>query len=1127
MNPLRSRCLAFTMCLGLWAASLDCFGGLLLPVAPGLPHYQRSSVVSVPGGRVNAASGNLSVSRRDLSLDTLMGPWQVRATYDSAAGRWRWNHQIRYADGIFIDESGTRHQLGSLSPGSPVLGSVWSKVDAHRVRTRSGVVYEFDVGGRLAVIHRGGGDLARLEFRSTPTGTEVFQCSAAAVCHLLYSVVDNLEGDPLSIVGAPMGRAVTYDYDEQGRLVVARSALDVAHFGSGTRYEYDGTLLTALTTPEDERIEYGYQAARRIGWVREVGEGDPIHRFDFGWIDTEGLHPVVHTNPLGGRTRYRFDALGRLRDVLRSDSGETHTFEWSGLRAVRETRSNGAVTHLTYEEDNLVQIDDATGNRIRFEYEVEALGSGEPAIPAIASVVDDLGTVLEQSFDEWGRVLEIVDGSGERTVFERHPTSLVSTLTSPNGAMVTFPVYGIHGHWLELEGSSNDRRRIDAVGNVLVPSVRVQEGGVVERSYDAGRYVRGLEVARMQDGSMTHTDEISIQRRSDGQLLRIDRPGGAVHEYVYDTLGRLAERRELVSGTFRSTVFEYDRFGNRISTTRPNGMREEVDYDVYGRVLRRSVSRDGDLEGVLVYVYVDGQLARTEDSMSGITETYSRDPAGRLVRIDYSSGESLSRAYDVRSRLLAETFVESDGEVIADLGYGYDGADREIAVFDRISGEIFVERSIEDSRIVEERFGNGLTSTHVFDAETRDYLRSETSNEGGDLVAIRARSSTHEEGPARRQVRVTTETPLASTTEEYWLSPAGNLSTVSGRTGSRLMAWGDGSGSLRPYAWSETSNRIAGVAGEEFVYDEEGVRLLEAHSVGEGTNVSFEYDEAGYASARNGVPIAWTAHGRLASIGDWVLSWDMQGRLRGVGDGGNWRDFSSFGGRVERGALHSGGEVLDLGVVVLGLGDGSRSYRHEGLRGSVSFTSDATGQITSHHHYGPFGRIASHGPGLVDRAFESQREVGGLVIMGARIYDPAVGRFFSPDPQLNFVNQYAYTLGNPVDYHDTNGRVAITRGVFKAALGTLALAAAALANHPLAPPNVRLFAAVVALTATAGVLLMDWVESFENQPHETRITPGASTRGFDGSRIGFGGILIPMPTHSLGNLGVDFLFSWL
>jgi len=49
------------------------------------------------------------------------------------------------------------------------------------------------------------------------------------------------------------------------------------------------------------------------------------------------------------------------------------------------------------------------------------------------------------------------------------------------------------------------------------------------------------------------------------------------------------------------------------------------------------------------------------------------------------------------------------------------------------------------------------------------------------------------------------------------------------------------------------------------------------------------------------------------------------------------------------------------------------------------------------------------------------------MVLGARMYDPAIGRFLSPDPILQVLNQYSYAFGNPVWFSDPDG----TEGVSK------------------------------------------------------------------------------------------------
>ena len=83
------------------------------------------------------------------------------------------------------------------------------------------------------------------------------------------------------------------------------------------------------------------------------------------------------------------------------------------------------------------------------------------------------------------------------------------------------------------------------------------------------------------------------------------------------------------------------------------------------------------------------------------------------------------------------------------------------------------------------------------------------------------------------------------------------------------------------------------------------------------------------------------------------------------------------------------------------------------------------------------------------------------MILGFRIYDPAVGRFLSPDPMLQVVNQYAYASGNPVLFQDPDGlhEVSIADLVVAVALGIISTWLYALA------PEVAVIMAIAILIA--------------------------------------------------------------
>jgi RHS repeat-associated protein len=291
---------------------------------------------------------------------------------------------------------------------------------------------------------------------------------------------------------------------------------------------------------------------------------------------------------------------------------------------------------------------------------------------------------------------------------------------------------------------------------------------------------------------------------------------------------------------------------------------------------------------------------------------------------------------------------------------------------------------------------------------------------------------------------------------------------------------------------------------------------------------SYSYDEIGNITDMNGTaysyktggstrPHAVTAIGATAytydgngnmNIGT-ARTWDVENRLTSITLGGVTTDFvyDGDGNRVKKtvGATttiyvnkyyeKTGTEVTSnyyLGgkLVAVKVGD-DVSYIHQDSLGSTSATSNTSGTQTSHVSYLPFGPINSiTNPLPTDMQFTGQRlDNTGLYYYGARYYDPAIGRFISPDtvistgplpaghdiggltvsyaqlkwltalnqksginknglgynPYMSYTiinpqenNRYSYTLNNPLKYTDSEGnQVEAIYYIYEAITGAL------------------------------------------------------------------------------------------
>ena len=115
-------------------------------------------------------------------------------------------------------------------------------------------------------------------------------------------------------------------------------------------------------------------------------------------------------------------------------------------------------------------------------------------------------------------------------------------------------------------------------------------------------------------------------------------------------------------------------------------------------------------------------------------------------------------------------------------------------------------------------------------------------------------------------------------------------------------------------------------------------------------------------------------------------------------------------------------------------------YIYRDYQGSITHITNSSGTLVQELSYDAWGRLrnpstqVAYQPGSEPELFLGRGYTGhehlqqfGLINMNARLYDPALGRFLSPDPYVqspdftqNF-NRYSYVLNNPMSYTDPSG----------------------------------------------------------------------------------------------------------
>ena len=1018
---LRRGC-ALLACAGVWIGIAHGCTPREPLAAAGRKEYQALGWVPVPHGLVNMIGGNLLIERRDLDLDTQIGRLDLGAAWNSATRDWIWSFEPTFDGTEFRDASGATHDVTGLASEAAIPGTHWVYVDARTVRTKGGLVHEFDAAGRLSVVRWRSATWPQLRYVGAVVAggvrtVEIRQYETASSSRTMATIERDSMGR-VSAVEDRTGRRAEYARNAAGQLVAARDALDLAEGWPGIRYEYGvHGHVEAITDSEGVRTEYAALSLRTT-LVRRVGPGNPT--WSFSYTKAAGISESVLEDPLGGMRTWRYDDRRRVLE-LENEAGERTSLTWRGLRPVTSTTPAGVTTGYWVVDDELAGIWEPSGNLVGFVWAAGAENRADPARPALAQLRDGLGIRETRTYDAQGRLATRTNGAGETWTFEWNGRGLLSERTDPAGSTTHYRDYGAHGHPREIEFAGGTVALVwDGVGNLESAGMGAGSGpgGVIERRYDADRNLSRLVLADLDGIDSSTSRNLDLSYRSDGRPLRIDRPYGADTEWTYDAFGRVVSRRDLADGYWRTTRWEYDGLGRTLAHERANGTRTEWSRDPVGRPIRIAhVRADGAEHSHVLFDWQEGRLAAVDESEFP-RETLAYDGAGRLERVVEGLWNARVLGYDLRSRIVSERYEIAGVGTLALVEVEYDAADREVEL--RRGSTWLRRRTFADGRLTAEAFASGVVRTNEYDPTDGLLGEIELRSADGSLLARESLARTElaaGSGALLWDVAATTRGPLSGDTEEhYLLAPL-----APGEPGARIADFAsDGTGVT--HAWDELSNLVSrgdpgGPGRRTYAYDAQRTRLLRVRSGSGALLHSYAYDAAGFATARDGEPITWDAGGRPTAYDGQSWEWDTLGRLRTESDEAGTRP-RIFGGRVVASPLG-----LDLGSVVLDLGAaGNDRFRHLDFRGNVKWVTDASGSIVARFAYGPHRVLEGEGATARERSFAQGVPAGALLRLGHRLYDPAVGRFLAPDPVYQVVNAYGYTLGDPIHFWDPSGR---------------------------------------------------------------------------------------------------------
>ncbi|MEE4540460.1 DUF6531 domain-containing protein [Streptomyces sp. V4-01] len=407
------------------------------------------------------------------------------------------------------------------------------------------------------------------------------------------------------------GTSYHYDYDAAGRVVATRGSDGIL---SGSFAYDDRTHTTRFTDSLGHTTVHEHNDAYRL-----VRSTDPLGSVTLQEWSQDNRLMVSATDPLGRTTRFEHDAAGNILAVVQPDGGRiTFAYHGSGL-PVRMTDQAGRVWRTEY---------DSRGNRV--------------------ATVDPQGARTEYVHDDAGNLTAVVDALGGTTLMTSDAAGLPIAVTDPLGG-VTTAVRDAFGRIVESTDPLGGTVRVGWTTEGLVTWCERADGRREEWSFDA----EGNCVAHTApDGTVSrlepaHFDLVAAGTEPDGsafafaydtekRLTRVTSPLGRSWQYAYDAAGRLVEETDFDG---RSLEYAYDAAGQLVARTNGAGETVTLTRDILGRVVAQS----------------DGEQ----------TTTFEYDAAGDLAR-SVNAGVEVVREHDLMGRVLSETV---DGRRIA---YRYD-----------------------------------------------------------------------------------------------------------------------------------------------------------------------------------------------------------------------------------------------------------------------------------------------------------------------------------------------------------------------------------------------------------------------------------------------------------------------
>ena len=960
------------------------------PLVGALPQYpmEKTELSRDTVAQVNLSSGNLLITAKDGSIS---GPGEsIDATrwYNSrqplCQGGFanRWHSTLGQYDSTLIRVTNTAYFVGNngFEAGFSLANGIWSARPGfnatltedssstnarYKVRyNKTGETYTFNNLGyitRHADRNNVGVSLAAsgqyYYIHTADSGRSIKFEERPGRGAIAYDTVTN-------------NRAWQYLDNADGDLVTVQDPSGTATYTYDADHQLASMRLPGATSSNDLIVSFTYDSNGRVLSMKRSAAGDTSDAASRITTYSYSSDPILSTattvtDPRGHAASYKFDSQGRMTSATDA-LGHTKAQTWTANSDVQTSTdafgsgsTPGNTTTRSYDSlSNPTSVKLPSGAMASASY---AQGSGCNGTTGDAyqarCITDDSGNTQMLTYDAAGNQTRQTNTSGGGSTTNFQ-------LSYENQARTVCG--GFAGQvCTATDGRGNTTKYSYNSAGDLTSIAPPAPQGATTYGYDALGRVTTIKKASGNTTAYTYN-------QSD-QVTKASYTGGRTVATSYATGGLVSKVVDSTAGTKSTT---YDAFGFKTGSTGPGSVSESYSYDKSGNILTFV-----DTAKTTTYSY-DSANRLTQVQTNGGTCVAGTAPAAGsgCVQLSYDANDAetmrktpgnatVTTTRDVDGRPTRITAKNASGAAVYDVGYSYSAPGVSGATSDRTN--IQTRTSYAEVGVPA-----GAVNAYTYDSSNR--LLSSTEKVASTVNASWAYS--YDAAGNRTQQTLTGNTGMTAGVTSYSYDAADRLTSTSRDT----TTWTyDADG-------NQTRNGLTGVTS---AYDSLGsttgigAAAFTTFGEGNGTQLTRATPSASYVNTSLGLTTETVAAGTRS-----ILRSPTQAAL---------------------------GTTLENGQQYFFITD---------ALGSVVGLIDSSGAWAGGYSYSPYGTLRSN-PATGSPADKNSiryiagyfDQSSGLYKLGARFYDPSLGRFTQIDPSGQEANPYNYGKCNPINASDPSG----------------------------------------------------------------------------------------------------------